>query len=107
MALGEAEARSARLFVDDRCLPEEIDPSGDIIYYHSGVAYFRRAIRDAVSFNQLQAVSLAVAYELEQLQAGVSQHLGYIPPRYVGTAEEAREKGWGNASAKEKEAAHG
>lgn len=63
-------------------------------HYRPSAFYFRRQIRRARSIEEAQALGLAVVSELEQLKAWVRTTCGKIPPRFLTTVEEAREKGW-------------
>lgn len=65
--------------------------------YKPSAFYFRRALRQANDIETVRELGLAIVNELEQLKQWVRDQ-GMIPPRWNGTPEEAREKGWPDAN---------
>lgn len=70
-------------------------PSPAPCHYRPSAFYWRRQIRNARTLEGVQTLGLAVVTELEQLKAWVREECGKIPPRFLATNEEARDKGWG------------
>lgn len=65
----------------------------EMVSYKPGAWYFRKAIRGTRNPEALRKIALDLVTENERLREWV-RSCGLVPPRWIVTEEEAREKEW-------------
>lgn len=65
----------------------------DPVSYRPSAFYYRKALREAETVDEVRALGLGLVAEYEALREWVRSN-GLIPPKFRVLQSEAREKGW-------------